>query len=112
MGINWSLVNSGLTSSSFQALAIDPKTTTTLYAGTDGKGIFKSMDGGGNFFATNNGLTNRNVKALVLILISQPHYTPEQKEVEYSRAITEAKRGFAINTGLTNLSVHALAIRS
>ena len=33
------------------ALAIDPKTPTTLYAGTYGGGVFKRLDGGGHWSA-------------------------------------------------------------
>ncbi len=38
-------------------LAIDPINPTTLYAGINPFGIFKSADGGGNWFGVNNGLT-------------------------------------------------------
>ncbi len=38
------------------ALAIDPSTATTLYAGTFDRGVFKSTDGGGSWRAVNNGL--------------------------------------------------------
>jgi len=37
------------------ALAIDPKTHSTLYAGTDG-GVYKSTNGGGKW--THTGLTD------------------------------------------------------
>ena len=40
------------------ALAIDPATPTTLYAGTYGGGVFKSTNGGGNWSAVNTGLTD------------------------------------------------------
>ena len=40
------------------ALAIDPLTPTTLYAGTYGGGVFKSTDGGASWSAVNTGLTN------------------------------------------------------
>ena len=43
---------------SIYALAIDPETPTTLYAGTWGGGVFKSTNGGGNWSAVNTGLTN------------------------------------------------------
>ena len=47
-------------------LAIDPSTPTTLYAGTDGGGAFKSTNGGGNWSAVNTGLTNTLVEALAI----------------------------------------------
>jgi hypothetical protein len=39
------------------ALAIDPVTPTTVYAGTSGGGVFKSSDGGAHWSPFNNGLT-------------------------------------------------------
>jgi hypothetical protein len=48
------------------ALAIDPSTSTTLYAGTSGRGVLKSTDGGGNWTAVNAGLTNSYVEALAI----------------------------------------------
>ena len=38
-------------------LAIDPLTPSTLYAGTNGEGAFRSTDGGENWTTINNGLT-------------------------------------------------------
>jgi hypothetical protein len=56
------------------ALAIDPTTPTTLYAGTgvqdpldlrrEGGGVFKSTDGGASWTALNTGLTNLDVRVL------------------------------------------------
>ena len=47
------------------ALAIDPTTPSTLYAGTDG-GVFKSTNSGGNWSAVNTGLTSITVLSLAL----------------------------------------------
>lgn len=47
-------------------LAIDPATPTTLYAGTQGSGVFKTTDGGASWSAINNGLTNLLVFALAI----------------------------------------------
>ena len=47
------------------ALTIDPKTPTTLYAGTDG-GVFKTMDGGGHWSAADTGLPSTVVYALAI----------------------------------------------
>ena len=49
-GANWNVVWSEPGPNPYvnwvQALAIDPVTPTTLYAGTGGSGVFKSTDGG------------------------------------------------------------------
>jgi hypothetical protein len=42
-------ISNGLESESINALAIDPATPTTLYAGTDGGGVFKSTNSGGHW---------------------------------------------------------------
>src|SRR5438876_11293942 len=55
-GVNAWTTN-GPHSETINALAIDPQTPTTLYAGTSGHGVFKSTDGGGNWSAVNTGLT-------------------------------------------------------
>ncbi len=57
----------GLTSGlDVYALAINPATPATLYAGTDGGGVFKSTDSGGTWTAANTGLTNLTVYALAI----------------------------------------------
>src|SRR5207245_8778072 len=48
------------------ALAIDPQTPTTLYAGAWGDGVLKSTDGGANWSAVNTGLTNLSVVSLAI----------------------------------------------
>jgi hypothetical protein len=66
-GGNWTPVNSGLPSDpSVFALAIDPKTPDTLYAGVWNRGVFKSTNGGETWAPVNNGLTNTLVLALAI----------------------------------------------
>jgi photosystem II stability/assembly factor-like uncharacterized protein len=62
----WTAVNTGLTASRVQALAIDPLTPTTLYAGTQDGGVFKSTDGGEAWSGINTGLTATDVRALAI----------------------------------------------
>jgi photosystem II stability/assembly factor-like uncharacterized protein len=64
-GCSWSAVNTGLTNMWVQSLAIDPKNTNTVYAGTH-DGAFKSTNGGINWAQINNGLTNLRVNCLVI----------------------------------------------
>jgi photosystem II stability/assembly factor-like uncharacterized protein len=63
-GAHWSAI--GLTNPRVRALAIDPVTPTTLYAGTDGGGVFKSANGGATWSTVNTDLTNTNVRALAI----------------------------------------------
>jgi len=64
-GESWEAVNMGLGSSQVFALAIDPGTPSTLYAGTD-SGVFKSTDSGGSWEAVNTGLGASDVFALAI----------------------------------------------
>src|ERR1700687_3388939 len=50
----------------FTALAIDPLATRTLYAGTNGDGVYKSTDGSVQWNAINIGLDSLSVAALVI----------------------------------------------
>src|SRR5262245_66325851 len=49
-----------------RVLAVDPGTPTTLYAGTNGSGVFKSTNGGGSWSAVNTGLTDPTVSTLAV----------------------------------------------
>jgi len=48
------------------ALALDPTTPTTAYAGTRGGGVFKTTDGAATWTAVTNGLGNLTVSALAV----------------------------------------------
>src|SRR5436309_1387012 len=49
-----------------QALAIHPTSPNTVYAGTDGGGVFKTTNGGLSWSAVNAGLTGFSVVALAV----------------------------------------------
>src|SRR5437667_308531 len=44
-GESWSAVNTGLSNQAVHALAVDPQTPTTVYAGTQGGGVGQGADG-------------------------------------------------------------------
>jgi photosystem II stability/assembly factor-like uncharacterized protein len=80
-GSNWSAINDGIPSRPVQALAINPVTPQTLYVGIhvyglmegDGRnGVYKSRDGGGSWYATNSGLTNKFISTLTITPETQP----------------------------------------
>ena len=92
------------------ALAIDPVTPTTLYAGTWG-GVFKSTDGGGNWSAVNTGENFPYVEALV---IDSATPTTLYAGMNFGQGVFKSTDGGAnwstINTGLTATYVEELAI--
>jgi hypothetical protein len=44
----WRPANQGLTWKQVRALVVNPRDGNILYAGTDGGGVFRTVDGGGN----------------------------------------------------------------
>ncbi|HUM02031.1 MAG TPA: PKD domain-containing protein [Thermoanaerobaculia bacterium] len=105
------------------ALAIDPSAPATLYAGTWGAGVFKSTNGGGSWTAINAGLTYPHVGALAIdpsapatLYASNFHvYGGANAGVDGAGVFKSTNGGeswTAINAGLTNLNVFALAIDS
>ncbi len=65
-GGNWTPANTGLSALTVYALAVDPQTTGTLYAGTLRGGVFKSTDSGGAWQPVNTGLAVRDIRALAI----------------------------------------------
>jgi len=110
-GASWTAINSGLTglgSNYVKALGIDPVTPTTLYAGTDGGGVFGSIDGGASWTAINSGLTNNWVNALAIDALS-----PNNVYLGTNGGVFKSRTGgwSSINdAGIVDAAVHALAI--
>src|SRR5439155_6763925 len=101
-GASWSPISSGLPNSpEVYVLAIDPQTTTTLYAGVYGRGLFKSTNGGGTWSASNASL----VASFVLALAVDPQatgtlYAGTNKGGAF-KSITGGANWTASNNGIT-----------
>jgi photosystem II stability/assembly factor-like uncharacterized protein len=66
-GSTWSNASTGLPSGyTVSQLAIDPKTTTTLFARLGGGGIYKTTDGGGTWSVYDTGLPGDTVESIVI----------------------------------------------
>ncbi len=48
------------------SITIDPTHPNTLYAGTNGGKLFKSVNGGGSRYASNQGLSGMNISSLAI----------------------------------------------
>ena len=90
------------------SIAIDPLTPTTLYAGT-GQGVFKSLDGGANWFLNNTNLNTASTRALVVDPIN-PAILYSGGEFGVYRSTNGATNWQAVNSSLGNQTVRALAI--
>ncbi len=70
-GNTWSPINDGLSATRVAALAIDPLSSSVIYAGTT-TGLFKSTNGGRNWSAANTGLAGQfGVSVLALAIDPQ-----------------------------------------
>jgi len=63
----WVPVNGGLTDRQVRALAFDPSSPDTLYAGTASGGVFKTTDAGNRWVAVNRGLANKMVLSVAVV---------------------------------------------
>ncbi|GEM_PF-1686129 len=99
------------------ALAIDTKNPSTLYAGTAGGALFKSINGGAAWFPANIGLTGE-VHALVVDpttpnTLYAGTYGTYGAYGTYGRVFKSTNGGvnwIPANTGLTDMNIQALAI--
>jgi uncharacterized protein (TIGR03437 family) len=66
-------MSTGLGSLFVYSLAIDPADPSTLYAGTNASGIFKSSDGGATWTAVNSGLTDLHMSTALAIDPANPN---------------------------------------
>ena len=87
------------------ALAIDPVTPATLYAGTYLGGVFKSTDGGGSWSAVNIGLPNDSY----LSALAVDPQTPTTLYAGTAHGVFKSTNGggswSAVNTGLNQIAV-------
>ena len=65
-GGTWSRLGGGLPDDVYSALAIDPVSPATVYAGSSQNGLFRSDDGGATWAAVNEGLGSRAVTEIVI----------------------------------------------
>ena len=65
----WNIASAGITRASLYALAVAPRSPSTIFAGADddnGGDVFKSTDGGSNWVAVSVGLTDARVHAIAV----------------------------------------------
>jgi photosystem II stability/assembly factor-like uncharacterized protein len=118
-GAHWRASNIGPDAPPFvMALAVDPRAPATVYAGTNGIdvwGVFKSTDGGVHWSPSSQGfppaLNNRSSGVTILVLAPQnPATLYAGTTVGLFKSTDAGGVWNAHNTGLSDLSVWALAI--
>jgi photosystem II stability/assembly factor-like uncharacterized protein len=112
-GSNWNAVNDGLPADSFgivsvSALTIDPKNSTTLYAGTF-RGVFKSTNGGASWSASSSNMTE-TVNSLVIDPLNPNTVYAGTSEHGVFKTTDAGSTWSVVSPGLTTLYVHDLVI--
>ena len=92
------------------ALAIDPITPSTLYAGRWNDGVFKSTDSCGSWSPANTGLTYIDVQALAIDPITPGTLYAGSPYGGVFKSTNSGDIWNDLNTDLTNTFVSALAI--
>jgi PKD repeat protein len=111
-GGSWNAANTGLPDTDVLALAIDPQTPATLYAGLFYSGVYKSTNGGGNWVSINTGLSLYNPRVAALVI--DPLTPTTLYAGDYGGGVFKSTTGGGswseANTGLTTTYVIDLAI--
>jgi photosystem II stability/assembly factor-like uncharacterized protein len=101
---------SGPEGGDLRALAIDPASPATLYAGTNGGGVFKSTNGGGSWRSLSVGVTNSLVFALAIDPTTSSTLYAGTLYGGVFKSVNAGGSWTAANAGITNQQVFALAI--
>ena len=115
-GAHWTASDEGITAIFVTALAVDPQTPTTVYAGTSGFdvwGVFKSVDGGIHWNPSNAGFPPAHgISSTVTTLVVVPQ-SPATLYAGTTVGVfksTDAGASWTeVDTGLSDLWVSALA---
>jgi hypothetical protein len=91
-----------------RALAIHPTVSTTLYAGSESTGMYRSVDGGDSWTPINTGLTDLRVFAISIDPLTPTVLLVGTNGGGVFRSLDAGDTWVDANVGLTNLSVFAL----
>ncbi len=105
-GRSWKAASAGLPDRQVFALAIDPRASQTIYAGTD-RGVFRSTDSGASWAQLSPALKERNIRALAF----DPG-TPDKIYAATDQGVFQGHQNHWTNLapGLSNRDVRALAV--
>jgi photosystem II stability/assembly factor-like uncharacterized protein len=107
-GVSWSPINTGLSNLRVSGIAIDPRTPTVLYVGTD-IGVFKSTTGGASWNLSNSGRVVDTAILAVDPLMTARIYAGGAASGVF-RSDDGAANWSASNTGIRFAVVHSVTV--
>jgi len=63
-GESWTAINAGMRLVNTWSVTVDPLSSANLYAGTNGHGVYRSVDGGATWMVSTNGLSIPDVRVV------------------------------------------------
>ena len=111
-GSTWTAITNGLrTDVGVWALAVDPNTPSTVYAGTWRAGAYKSTDGGSTWNTINNGMPSLSVNAFAIDPVTSSTVYAGMNGSGVFKSLDGGATWHAANTGIpASTYVQALAI--
>ncbi len=117
-GESWITVSNGLTTGYMLCLAVEPGNTDVLYAGSDGKGLFKSEDGGDNWLSVGGDIwMTEALTGIRAAVVSAVVVNPVNTTIVYAanssgvfRSADSGQTWIQINTGLTSHQIKSLTV--
>ncbi len=106
-GSSWTAMNAGLDAVDIGALAIDPVTTTTLYAGSFG--LFKSIDGSASWTEASTGLNDKLVHGLAVDPVT-PNVVYATTSDGVYKSVNAASSWSLSSSGITSVGANAVTI--
>jgi hypothetical protein len=111
-GTTWNVINgaqpNALTNFDIRSMAVDPVTSSTVYAATFGAGIFRSDDAGGTWSAINNGLTDARIQVVLVDPVNPAHLYAGTNSGGVFQSVDGGASWTGSNNGLTDLNVKVL----
>jgi hypothetical protein len=110
---NWTSATAGLFDPNVNAVVMDPRNPNLLFAATNSVGIFRSLNGGTFWLASNGGLPSSSLGILVTALTMDPNTGTLYAAVADNNASRVYKSANGITwtpTGLATARVSALAV--
>ena len=108
-GATWAKISTGLSSTSFTTLAIDPKQRSVVYAGTTDAGMYKSTDAGSTWTQINAGLGSQNILAIVFYPSSPESILVGTADAGIYRTDNYGSTWYGWNAGNAALKVNSIA---
>lgn len=110
--ITWDPVNVGFTGDFVSAVVVDPTDSNILYAGTIGRGMFKTIDQGLTWGQSTEGMGEESVNSIVIDPATPTTLYASTQDGGVFKSTNSGATWVAINNGLEDFNVTTLALDS